>query len=251
MYVNVCREAYPPVERGTDESVELSAHPTPKSPLKPIPPIVTNSPPPLFPSLPCRRLFPLTSRSSIPLRTTPGCLNVESTARLARKPSNKEELLPSISWRADKNYPSIYNKYRKFCMQVIDWFRFCQLYISFCVRMKFLSRLTNGGFRKEKDEGTKEERCAEGGNTREPPERRLDPFHFHWRGRIIILIRLRLEIIPSFSALLPVFYLGLGFAHFLSDHPTFASEREHPPRSNRSGRSMREIKRDEKCLLNI
>lgn len=27
--VNVCRGAYPPVERGTDESVELSAHPTP------------------------------------------------------------------------------------------------------------------------------------------------------------------------------------------------------------------------------
>lgn len=31
--VNVCREAYPPVERGADESVELSAHPTSKSPL--------------------------------------------------------------------------------------------------------------------------------------------------------------------------------------------------------------------------
>lgn len=30
--VNVCREAYPPVERGADESVELSAHPTPNPP---------------------------------------------------------------------------------------------------------------------------------------------------------------------------------------------------------------------------
>lgn len=40
--VNVCREAYPPVERGTDESVELSAHPTPNPPSKPTPPTVTN-----------------------------------------------------------------------------------------------------------------------------------------------------------------------------------------------------------------
>jgi len=46
--VNVCREAYPPVDRGTDESVELSAHPTPKAPLKPTPPIVMKPPPSLF-----------------------------------------------------------------------------------------------------------------------------------------------------------------------------------------------------------
>lgn len=40
--MNVCRRAYPPVERGADESVELSAHPTPNSPSKPTPPTVTN-----------------------------------------------------------------------------------------------------------------------------------------------------------------------------------------------------------------
>lgn len=68
VYVNVCREAYPPVERGTDESVELSAHPTPRAPLKSTPPIVTKPPPSLSA---CHRLFPLTSRPSIPPRTIP------------------------------------------------------------------------------------------------------------------------------------------------------------------------------------
>lgn len=47
--VNVCREAYPPVERGADESVELSAHPTPNPPETN--PSYRDEPPPHYSSL--------------------------------------------------------------------------------------------------------------------------------------------------------------------------------------------------------
>lgn len=63
--VNVCREAYPPVEHGADESVELSAHPTPYPlPSEPTPPTVTNPTPSVFelslrlPSIPTNPLAP-------------------------------------------------------------------------------------------------------------------------------------------------------------------------------------------------
>lgn len=109
--MNVCREAYPPVERGTDESVELSAHPTPRSPLKPTPPIMTKSSPLSL----RRRLFPLTSRSSIPLRTTPGCDNVEELCALHESESN-------TSSRIDENENST-----KYTIRVVTLF-YCSLF---------------------------------------------------------------------------------------------------------------------------
>lgn len=57
----------------------------------------------------------------------------------------------------------------------------------------------------------------------------LVPFSPTWT--IIILIHPRihqLEIILS-AMLFPVFYFDFSFAHFLFDHHTFTSKREHPP----------------------
>lgn len=63
--VNVCREAYPPVERGADESVELSAHPTPNPPETN--PSYRDEPPPHYSSL----AFP--SSTADPLLHAPLC----------------------------------------------------------------------------------------------------------------------------------------------------------------------------------
>lgn len=63
--VNVCREAYPPVERGADESVELSAHPTPIPPETN--PSYRDEPPPHYSSL----AFP--SSTADPLLHAPLC----------------------------------------------------------------------------------------------------------------------------------------------------------------------------------
>lgn len=107
--VNVCREAYPPVERGTDESVELSAHPTPNPPSKPTPPTVTNPHPESLLRFPSSTLPSLPTASlsfSRPFSTPPRatlCVCRCALSHVEENPMKRGEKRASLKNRGSMN----------------------------------------------------------------------------------------------------------------------------------------------------